>query len=79
MDATIAEESYRHQCHNPQRIVSVVSAHNARGDEQTANNRRFARHAQREAFFHQFIRQPAGEQAYVPKRQPERYVVIPAF
>lgn len=43
---TVAEECQRHQAHNHHRIVGVVSAHNAGGDQQAADNRRFTRKAQ---------------------------------
>ncbi|AEW71454.1 hypothetical protein EcWSU1_00014 [Enterobacter ludwigii] len=69
---TVTEERNRHQRHNPDRIVGVVCAHDAGGDQQPADNRRFTRDTQREPFFHQPVRQPAGKQ-HTKEGRKERY------
>lgn len=43
---TVPEERYRHQGHDPHRIVGVVRSHDAGRDQQAADNRRFTRNAQ---------------------------------
>lgn len=59
----IACEGQRHQAHNHHRIVGVdFATHNAGGDQQAADNRRFTLSGQLKTTAAQQIRDPAREQ-----------------